>query len=199
MYYGRDKRRRARLRLKQGSIAIALIGIVSLSYFLFFNSDNRSDTVRAHDASTQAQPASKVFYDSVQALARNENRQNNDAPPASEDEYEETVIPKTKEKVEPAAKKPENKITRQPTTKKLPKTFYEVVSVAHFYSKPNQQTKREDFIPYWNVSYASIRPIKEENGFIYVSVKSPLGQTSKGWLRKKDLKKVTPVYENSKE
>ncbi|GEO11021.1 hypothetical protein [Segetibacter aerophilus] len=85
------------------------------------------------------------------------------------------------------------------TERASPQTDYKVISVAHFYNEPDEQTRRKAFINYWNNSYASIRPLDETDGFIYVVFKNHLGQTTKGWLRKKDLKRVKGAYENTKE
>jgi hypothetical protein len=82
---------------------------------------------------------------------------------------------------------------------KSKKPVYEVASVAHFYNRPSEKTRRKEVINYWNQSYASIKPINEKNGFVFVEFKYPSGQRSEGWLRKKDLKKVNAAYENNKE
>ncbi|MDQ6812397.1 MAG: hypothetical protein M3040_01455, partial [Bacteroidota bacterium] len=76
---------------------------------------------------------------------------------------------------------------------------YEVVTVAHFYDKPDRKARRGDSINYWNESYASIKPITQKNGFVYVVFKYPTGETAKGWLREKDLKKVNTEYGDNKD
>lgn len=62
---------------------------------------------------------------------------------------------------------------------------YKVISKAFFHNSPDESTRREAFINHWNK--AILTPIEEQNGFIYVIYTNNLGQTSKGWLRKKDL------------
>lgn len=63
--------------------------------------------------------------------------------------------------------------------------FYKVRSKAYFYNKPDESTRRNAFIVHWN--NATLRPLKENNDFVYIVFTNHLNQTSKGWLRKKDL------------
>lgn len=78
-------------------------------------------------------------------------------------------------------------------------TRYKVTSVAHFHDEPDQSTRRKAFINHWNNSYATLNPLEERNGFIYVVFTNHEGQTSYGWLRKKDLRAIsTRVYEDAK-
>ena len=62
---------------------------------------------------------------------------------------------------------------------------YKVRSRAYFYNQPDETTKRNAFIVHWN--NALLYPIKVENEFIYIIFTNFMGQTSKGWLRKKDI------------
>lgn len=64
---------------------------------------------------------------------------------------------------------------------------YKVKSKAFFHNQPDESTARKAFIVHWN--NAVLRPLKEENGFVYIVFTNHQGQTSKGWLRKKDLVK----------
>jgi eukaryotic-like serine/threonine-protein kinase len=63
---------------------------------------------------------------------------------------------------------------------------YAVISKAYFYNAPDESTRRDANINHWN--NAVLNALDEKNGFIYVVFTNHLGQTSKGWLRKKDLK-----------
>ncbi len=63
------------------------------------------------------------------------------------------------------------------------------VDKAYFFNSAQDSTKRKAYmVPTDN---ASLLPEKEENGFIYVVFTNQFGQTSKGWLKKSDLKLVT--------
>lgn len=63
---------------------------------------------------------------------------------------------------------------------------YTVNSIAHFYNAPDDGSQRPAFINHWNRSV--LIPQDEQNGFIYVVYKNDKGQTSKGWMRKSDLR-----------
>ena len=67
---------------------------------------------------------------------------------------------------------------------------YKIVSKAYFHNKPDESTRRNAFVVHWNNAYATLNALDEENGFVYVVFKNDQNQTSKGWLRKKDLKPV---------
>jgi len=65
------------------------------------------------------------------------------------------------------------------------KVFTLFSTYAYFYSRPDEASKRDAYINVWN--NARLKAIDDKNGFIYVVYTNDKGQTSKGWLRKKDL------------
>ena len=65
---------------------------------------------------------------------------------------------------------------------------YRVRSKAHFHNQPDESTRRNAFIVHWN--NAILHPSQEQNDFVYIVFTNHEGQTSKGWLRKKDLIRV---------
>lgn len=79
------------------------------------------------------------------------------------------------------------------TTQRIPENTsgasgqYKVISKAYFYTEPDENTKREAFINKWN---GTVTATDDMNGFIYVVYTNEKGQTSRGWLLKKDLIKV---------
>ncbi|MFL5741350.1 MAG: hypothetical protein ACJ75B_14090 [Flavisolibacter sp.] len=62
---------------------------------------------------------------------------------------------------------------------------YRVLSKAYFYNEPVETSRRNAFIVHWNNSV--LKPMEEKNDFIYIVYHNIWGQTSKGWIRKKDL------------
>ena len=68
--------------------------------------------------------------------------------------------------------------------------LYKILDKAYFHNDPDESTRRNAFVIHWNNSYATIKALDEKNDFVYTVFKNHLGQTSKGWLRKKDLKPV---------
>lgn len=65
---------------------------------------------------------------------------------------------------------------------------YKVQGKAHFYTEPNESTKRPAFITHWN--NAVLKPLDEQDGYVYVIFTNFRGETSRGWLAKADLIKV---------
>jgi serine/threonine-protein kinase len=96
---------------------------------------------------------------------------------------EEEPPPQKKEQV-----KEEVKEENAPEEDDKPKsnTKYKVINVAHFHNEPDESTRRAAFINHWN--NAILSPQREKNGFIYIVYTNDKGQTSRGWLSKKDLK-----------
>jgi DNA gyrase/topoisomerase IV subunit A len=68
--------------------------------------------------------------------------------------------------------------------------LYKVKTKAYFHNNADNNTRRKAFIVHWNNTYATLKPLDEKNGFIYVVFTNHLGQTSKGWLNKNDLYSV---------
>ncbi|MFD0750389.1 serine/threonine protein kinase [Mucilaginibacter calamicampi] len=65
------------------------------------------------------------------------------------------------------------------------KVFKLFTTYAYFHSSPDEASKRAANINQWN--NARLKALDDRNGFIYVVYTNDEGQTSKGWLRKKDL------------
>ena len=107
------------------------------------------------------------------------------------------VLASEKTSAKKTAKAPEKKAKQLTTvqhktvkTKKETKGLYKIISKAYFHNEPDEATRRNAFIVHWNNSYAKLKALDEKNGFIYVVFHNHLNQTSKGWLRKKDLKPI---------
>lgn len=91
----------------------------------------------------------------------------------------------TTSEVQPAEDKP----VQEPETKTyksdIGKVFGLAVPETYFHNKPDESTRRKAFINHWN--NARLTALNDENGFIYVIYTNEEGETSKGWLSKKDL------------
>jgi len=61
-----------------------------------------------------------------------------------------------------------------------------VTPKAYFYYSPDTNSRRNLFII--NLVHATLTPIKEQNGFVYVVYVNKRGESTKGWLNIKDLK-----------
>lgn len=77
------------------------------------------------------------------------------------------------------------------------KTQYKVLSKAYFYSQPNLKSRKANYIDNWKKFYPPLNALDKKNGFIYVVFTNDDGQTSEGWLRKKDVQPVkSAIYQS---
>jgi hypothetical protein len=221
MYKPGDLRRKAQRRLKRRLIAVAaIIGIIAVGYFLvyrtglFFSHEGVPESIVAVETTKDGSEHPPKGRQSQPTISLSEMAETPEAAPlepvtitpdaapapASVDAEEKSVVAndEDKRKIE---EKPEEKSTsnQDPAEERSPGSVYKIVSVAHFYNEPDEKTRRKAYVNHWNNSYASIRPTHEKNGFIYVEFTNNQGQTSKGWLRKKDLKEVNAYVDNNKE
>lgn len=67
-------------------------------------------------------------------------------------------------------------------------TKYLVISKAYFYTTPDSNSRRDVYIN--RFVNAILTPTDEKNGFVYVEYVNKRGETTKGWLNKKNLRKV---------
>ncbi|MEP7259227.1 MAG: hypothetical protein ABI687_12575, partial [Flavitalea sp.] len=65
---------------------------------------------------------------------------------------------------------------------------YKVVSKANFYTAPNETSLSAQFI--YQFSPVTLDALEETKDFILVVTKSNLGAINKGWLSKKDLRRI---------
>jgi len=71
------------------------------------------------------------------------------------------------------------------TSSDVGKVFTLFTTYAYLHSRPDEASKRAENINQWN--NARLKAIDDQNGFIYVVYTNDKGQTSRGWLKKKDL------------
>jgi serine/threonine-protein kinase len=175
------------------TLLILTIGLAAFAAYSLFRNTGTQTTVLSD--STKNKIDSLVKADSANAqiiaAAEEEKEQPKDSviknakidKPVVEDveQEEETADTTTKQK---------NEVTVQNEPKPEAKGSgkYRVISKAHFHNKPNSATVRDAFISHWN--NAVLTPLGETDDFIYVEFTNHLGQTSKGWLRKADLKMI---------
>lgn len=79
-------------------------------------------------------------------------------------------------------------IADEPTLNGGTKRYMLASKYAYFHNEPDQSTRRAANINIWN--NAKLTPLEERNGFVYVVYVNEQGQTSRGWLLKKNLKSI---------
>lgn len=80
---------------------------------------------------------------------------------------------------------PKQPVVAQPKGSDVGKVFSLFTTYAYFHSRPDAASKRAANINQWD--NARVRAIDDQNGFIYVTFTNKNGQTTSGWLNKKDL------------
>lgn len=88
----------------------------------------------------------------------------------------------------PAPAQPEQPVNITAADNTPSRQKYTVIQKAYFHNQPDISTRRKGYIIHWN--NAVLNPLDEKNGFIYIVFTNHQGQTSKGWLNKKDLRPV---------
>ena len=127
--------------------------------------------------------------DTAAYITKENTSQNN--PQSIAEEKKKTATPKiiADNKIASARKTPVVKpIIEEKVNNNADLGSYKVRSRAYFHNQPDETTRRNAFIVHWN--NAILHPLKEENDFVYVVFTNDEGQTSRGWLRKKDLIKL---------
>jgi serine/threonine-protein kinase len=107
----------------------------------------------------------------------------------SSEESDKQINSESKEvnTVKKEEKKPDDRSIEKPESSKSEGQLgeYKVISKAYFHNQPDEGTRRDAYILHWN--NAILKPSEEKDGFVYIVFTNDQGQTSKGWLRKKDL------------
>jgi len=216
MYRVGDIRRKVRKRLKRRIIAMVVtIGVLALLYVMVFKNgmfrsqEGVPDTIVAIDTLIDSLPVIRNVPSTGKPLATNDTI-TKDTPiiPVYTDIVDEkTSVTKTDDAKKGVEKKsaykqtpPENIVKEGERAANATSlgVGYKVNSTAYFFNEPNEATRRKAFVNHWNNSYATLKPTDEKNGFIYVVFTNHLGQTSRGWLRKKDLHEVSLVASDNR-
>jgi serine/threonine-protein kinase len=178
-------------------LVLLTIGLAAFSAYNFLKNDqpeaitrtttNSSDTT----ATTNKSPVKRVRQKKESAVVKKERQTapsdslndsigNSPQPMASAQNAEDSATKDTEQLKEEGGAEVPLKTSQQ----------YVVTSKAYFYTTPDESTRRNAFVVPSN--NAILKALDEQNNFIYVVFNNQHGQSSKGWLRKKDLQ---PLYE----
>ena len=158
-----------------GGLLIAVL-IIALSMVAY-----RKDRAGIND------PDTAIAKDSMGYQAGDTGTLGNNQNEKKPDLEKKRKTPAKKPKAVSVSEKDSNEL-RNPSSTGPALGAYQVKSKAHFHNQPDESTKRSAFIVHWNK--AVLHPREERNDFVYIVFTNHEGQTSKGWLRKKDLVKV---------
>lgn len=176
-------------------LLFGLIGFTAYSFYSGKPGDDLEDQVvttvdsAAVDSSALSEePVRKIednhdkeireMIDSVQRSDRNKDTVNREvADPIIED-------PEPVQNNEPVPASEDE--TDQPTPR--PPKYTLSATRAYFYTNPDERTRRNNFLAKWNSP--ELTALDDKNGFIYVVFFTTNGQVTKGWLRKRDLRRI---------
>ncbi|MES3019045.1 MAG: serine/threonine-protein kinase [Bacteroidota bacterium] len=120
----------------------------------------------------------RSMIDSVEKSVRDRDSVNNEVKdPVVED-------PAPVQETEPA---PASTDENETPTQRPPKYTLSATR-AYFYTDPNENSRKNNFLAKWNSP--ELTALDDKNGFIYVVFFTINGQVTKGWLRKRDLRKI---------
>lgn len=170
--------------LSKGALIAAILILVCLGaaagHFLFPAKTSKTELVRDSSPITSEKPVPEKNV--VVEKKRRRDSVRKQAVAAKK-------IPKDSFKPKPVIEAPvDDKPTESAPVKTgddVGKVFTLFNSYAYFHDKPNAATVRKANINRWN--NARLKALNDQNGFIYVIYTNEQGQTSKGWLNKKDL------------
>ncbi|HEY0067375.1 MAG TPA: protein kinase, partial [Flavisolibacter sp.] len=200
----RQVRRQSAKRKKMSPLLLLVLflggGLLVYGVYKFFIDPASNTTVSSETASLpegKTEPPKPVPADeSVGEVQRGpvEKKEEQDVEPAErEPSVDAPSEPVTRE--EPAKPKPQPTVTKpaeqrveEPGEGSNTTAKYKVRSKAYFHNEPDESTRRAAFIVHWN--NAVLEPKQERNDFVYIVFTNHQGQTSRGWLRIKDLVKV---------
>lgn len=117
------------------------------------------------------------------AIQKSKAEQQDSIDLAAENPTEPEVVPSSQPENNPQDNPEE--AASQPSGNDIGKVFGLAVPEAYFHNKPDISTRRKAFINHWN--NARLTALNDLNGFIYVVYTNDEGETSKGWMNKKDL------------
>lgn len=167
--------------------SLALAAYSGFSYFKNANPDNemmtRTKSGKVNSRNTKAQVAKKAGV-KKSGQVNNKRTAANTANTDITNGQSKKPIKKSPLPV-PGNKEIAEDNANQEKSKKTP-VQYTVVSKAYFHTTPDENSRREAYINHWN--NAVLTPSDDMNGFVYIVYTNIKGQTSRGWLRKKDLK-----------
>ncbi|WP_207496142.1 serine/threonine protein kinase [Aridibaculum aurantiacum] len=175
-------------------LAIAFAVIAAYSFF----SKGNADTVAAsyavgNDSLDSVQGGAPLFSEQTDDVENKpvEQLTEADAVQVTERKPEETNVTVVDTSQAPVAdtskkvEKPEEQTAKDQQDKPAgPGTRYRVAAKAYFHSKADESSRTNEFIIPGNVI---VRAIEDKGEFILVNFKDDQGETTTGWIRKKDL------------
>lgn len=178
-------------------LTIAFDGLAAYSFFK--NQSAEQQLAAGTDTAEQTEAASNNSYKNEPIADNKPATGIAEAPTTTIPETVQDTVAVTENATSAQTQEPEppaNETTelQQPETERTTPAntsgprYMVAASKAYFHNEPDESTRRAAFmIPSNDVV---LEPLEERDGFIYIIFTNSSGQTSKGWLRKQDLKLI---------
>ncbi|MEO5984970.1 MAG: hypothetical protein ABIP80_05660, partial [Ferruginibacter sp.] len=152
--------------------AVGLAAFAAYNLFINPNNARKKDTflVTTDSASSVDTPS----FTSVKPVKKRADTIKKPAQTVLEEKVEENN--------EPVAQP--NEVEPGRTANAVSGAKYKVINTAHFHDRPDESTRRNAYL---TVNDVVITALDEQNDFIYIVFTNTGGQTSKGWVMKKNL------------
>ncbi len=181
------------------ALVLLTIGLAAFSAYNLFN--NPSDTRNLPDPNRNFKDTTVALNQPpVRQIDEDQKKENTTAKKEIEKQTVDSINDSTRnfaEKITPTqagsvkdnAGRDSQQVKQEPTkTPAVIRRQYMVTAKAYFYNTPDESTRRNAFVVPSN--NAILNALEEQNDFILVEFRNQLGQSSKGWLRKKDLQSL---------
>ncbi|MDQ2719910.1 MAG: SAM-dependent methyltransferase [Bacteroidota bacterium] len=175
--------------------ALIIFGFIFFCYFMFLENNDEKTTsdIPHHTTASKVLPPKPITKPRIKPSKDFEdtagNPENKIVNKDSQDSFSDTIdTDSTMSTIDDEDTSTDKSLIEKEPEKEFmgEKKQYTVISIAYFHNQPVESTRRKAFINRWN--NAVLNPIDDKNGFVYIVYTNELGQISKGWLNKRDLK-----------
>ncbi len=177
-------------------IMLSLFGLLAFAAYSVYNREPEvqdtlvtnsidSTAVDTSDVSEESQSRVKDNYDKeIRAMIDSVQRADSNSDTLASDQEtqnEDQQTPQTSE-TDPAVD------NNQDNQEQKSKKYTLSATRAYFYDESNESSRRNNFLAKWNSP--ELTALDDRNGFIYVEFFTINGEITKGWLRKRDLRRI---------
>jgi serine/threonine-protein kinase len=182
---------------KNAFIALLLLttGLGVFAAYSIFQKSDRNKTL-TDQSMTMSEDSAAANDSMVTGAVMKQPAEKRKTKDTVENVLEEEGSPKEPEEEKPsdpmnfdtASATPKTNEDTTTSTEKNLGSYRLAVDKAYFHNSPDESTRRNAFIVHWN--NVVLNALDERDGFVYIVFTNHLGQTSRGWIRKADLKQV---------
>jgi serine/threonine-protein kinase len=175
---------------------LLLFGLIGFTAYSFYNKEPTvasrqvtnaidSTAVDSSNLADEAERKAKDNHDREFRAAIDSTIRSVEASDTSSRESNEGNAPQQTETVEPVQNNDNDEDNDEP---QRGRKYTLSATRAYFYDSPDESSRSASFLAKWN--NPELTAIDDRNGFIYVEFFTINGQVTKGWLQKRDLRRI---------